>query len=216
SPHLDDREEAARLAVAAARRSGDRYGEGHARNDLATALVTVGRLDDGLAEFLRARTLLASVGDPVGEAMVIGNLGAHSLRTGEHGRAREYFGQALALLAAQPEDRRDDWVIGVSETHLGVAAMFAGDTGEAGEHLYRALDHHRSAGDPVMESVALFHLGDHHRRLDQPERAAACLRRALAVIDATTENPLLRARVSAALAALTDPAERTADPLPGD
>ncbi len=216
SPHLDDREEAARLAVGAARRCGDRYGEGHARNDLATALVTVGRLDDGLAELLRARSLLASAGDPVGEAVVIGNLGGHSLHTGAPERAREYFRQALALLLSQPEDRRDDWVIGVSETNLGLAAMLAGDTGEAGEHLYRALDRHRSTRDPVMESVTLFHLGDHHRRLGRPEQAAACLHRALAVIDATSENPLLRARVSEALAALADPGEGTADPRAQD
>ncbi|WP_051755760.1 AfsR/SARP family transcriptional regulator [Kitasatospora purpeofusca] len=215
SPHLDDREEAARLAVAAARRSGDRYGEGHARNDLATVLGAVGRHDDGLAELLRARALLASAGDPVGEAVVIGNLGEHSLNTDEPGRAREYFRQSLALLLAQPEDGWDHWVIGVCETNLGVAAALAGDTGEADEFLYRALDRHRFAGDPVLESFTLFYLGDHHRRLGQPERAAACLRRALAVIDSTTENPLLRADVSAALEALTDPDERTAEVLPG-
>ncbi|MFE2111673.1 ATP-binding protein, partial [Kitasatospora sp. NPDC059463] len=202
SPHLDDREEAARLAVTAAGRAGDRYGEGHARNDLATALGALGRHDETLAELRLARALFASIGDRDGEAHVIGHLGDHCLSTGAYGQARLYFQGALALLRAQPEERRDDWAIRVCETNIGVTAMLAGRGREAGEYLHRALDRHRSTGDPVLEGITLYHLGDHHRRLDHPEQAAERLRQALAVIDGTTGNPLLRAAVLAALAEL--------------
>ncbi|WP_380282800.1 BTAD domain-containing putative transcriptional regulator [Kitasatospora purpeofusca] len=202
SPHLDDREEAARLAVAAAGRAGDRYGEGHARNDLATALGALGRHDETLAELRLARALFASIGDRDGEANVIGNLGDHWLSTGAFGQARLYFQGALALLRAQPEDRRDDWAIRVCETNIGVTAMLAGRGREAGEYLHRALDRHRSTGDPVLEGITLYYLADHHRRLDHPEQAAERLRQALALIDGTTGNPRLRADVLAALAEL--------------
>ncbi|MFD5922622.1 BTAD domain-containing putative transcriptional regulator [Kitasatospora sp. NPDC058201] len=208
SPHLDDWEEAARLAVAAAHRAGDPHGEGRTRNDLATALTALGRHDDSLTELRRARALLASVGDRVGEALVIGNLGDHSLHTGAYGQARVYLQGALALLRAQPADRRDDWAIGACETNVGVSAMRAGRTGEADEYLHRALDRHRSTGNPVLESITLFHLGDHHRRLDRPEQAAERLHQALAVIDGSTGNPRLRAEVLAALADLGERAGR--------
>ncbi|MFF2951598.1 BTAD domain-containing putative transcriptional regulator [Kitasatospora sp. NPDC057965] len=212
SPHLDDREEAARLAVAAAERSGDRYGEGHARNDLATALGALGRHDETLAELRLSRALFASIGDRDGEADVIGHLGDHCLSTGAYGQARLYYQGALALLRAQPEDRRDDWAIRVCETNIGVTAMLAGRGREAGEYLHRALDRHRSTGDPVLEGITLYHLGDHHRRLDHPEQAAERLRQALAVIDGTTGNPRLRADVLAALAALGERAEPAEPP----
>ncbi|MFB7470130.1 BTAD domain-containing putative transcriptional regulator [Kitasatospora sp. NPDC056184] len=202
SPHLDDHEEAARLAVAAAGRAGDRYGEGHARNDLATVLGALGRHDETLAELRLARALFASIGDRNGEAHVIGNLGDHCLSTGAYGQARLHFQGALALLRAQPEDLRDDWAIRVCETNIGVTAMWAGRDREAGEYLHRALDRHRSTGDPVLESFTLYYLADHHRRLDHPEQAAERLRQALALIDGTTGNPRLRADVLSALADL--------------
>ncbi|MGY0459107.1 AfsR/SARP family transcriptional regulator [Kitasatospora sp. cg17-2] len=206
SPHLDDREEAARLAVAAAVRADDRYGEGQARNDLATALGALGRHDEMLAELRLARVLFAELGDRVGEARTIGNLGDHCLGTGAHGQARLHFQGALALFRAQPEEQRDDWAVRVCETNLGVAAMLAGRAREAGEHLYRALERHRSTGDPVLESITLHHLGDHHRRLGRPAEAAALLRQSLAVLDATVRNPRLRAEVLAALARLGEAA----------
>ncbi|MFB8239562.1 BTAD domain-containing putative transcriptional regulator [Kitasatospora purpeofusca] len=206
SPHLEDREEAARLAVAAAVRADDRYGEGHARNDLATALGALGRHDEMLAELRLARALFAAIGDRVGEARAIADLGDHCLGTGAHGQARLHFQGALTLLRAQPEERRDDWAIRVCETNIGVTAMLAGRAREAGEHLHRALDRHRCTGDPVLEGITLYHLGDHHRRLGRPAEAAARLRQALAVLDATTRNPRLRADVLAALAGLGEAA----------
>ncbi|MFC5663866.1 BTAD domain-containing putative transcriptional regulator [Kitasatospora misakiensis] len=206
SPHLDEREEAARLAVAAAVRAGDRYGEGHARNDLATALAALGRHDEVLAELRRARALFASIDDRAGEAQVIGNLGDHCLSTGAYGQARLHFQGALTLFRAQPEESRDDWAIRVCETNIGVTAMLTGRAREAGEYLHRALDRHRSTGDPVLESITLYHLGDHHRRLDRPEQAVERLRQALAVLDDTTRNPRLRAEVLTALARLGEAA----------
>ncbi|KJY25365.1 tetratricopeptide repeat protein, partial [Streptomyces sp. NRRL S-495] len=167
----------------------DRYGEGQARNDLATALGALGRHDEMLAELRVARALFASIGDRVGEARTIGNLGDHCLGTGAYGQARLHFQGALTLFRAQPEERRDDWAIRVCETNIGVTAMLSGRAREAGEYLHRALDRHRSTGDPVLESITLYHLGDHHRRLDRPAEAAARLRQALAVLDATTRNP---------------------------
>ncbi|MEK2495058.1 BTAD domain-containing putative transcriptional regulator [Kitasatospora purpeofusca] len=205
-PHLDDREEAARLAVAAAVRAGDRYGEGQARNDLATALGALGRHAEMLAELRLARALFAEIGDRVGEAHAIGNLGDHCLGTGAYGQARLHFQGALTLFRAQPEEHRDDWAVRVCETKLGVTAMLAGRAREAGEYLHRALDLHRSNGDPVLESITLYHLGEHHRRLGRPAEAAARLRQSLAVLDATTRNPRLRAEVLAALARLGEAA----------
>ncbi|MFJ9949628.1 AfsR/SARP family transcriptional regulator [Kitasatospora sp. NPDC091207] len=216
SPHLDDWEEADRLAVAAARRAGDRHGEGHARNDLATALAARGRYDEALPELQVARSLLASVGDQVGEAHVIGNLGLHSHHTGAHEQAREYFLQSLALLLAQPDDNRDDWAIGVCWTNLGATAMLTGRSEEADTYLHRALDRHRLTRDVVLESLTLFALGDHHRRLDRRDEAAARLRQALAVIDGTTAHPRLRADVLAALAELGEQPDLGDRPDHGD
>ncbi|MFB6891462.1 BTAD domain-containing putative transcriptional regulator [Kitasatospora sp. NPDC056327] len=204
SPHLEDRAEAAGLAVAAAGRAGDRYGEGHARNDLATALGALGRHDEAVAELRLARALFVSIGDRGGEAHVIGNLGGHCAGAGSFGQARLHFQEALALLVAEPEEQRDDWAIRACETNLGVTAMLAGRDEEAGEYLHRALDRHRSTGDPVLEGITLYHLGNHHRRLDRPEEAAVRLRQALAVIDGATGHPLLRADVVTALAALEE------------
>ncbi len=202
SPHLDEREEAARLAVAAAVRAGDRSGEGRARNDLATALAALGRHGEVLAELRLARALFASIDDRAGEAQVFGNLGDHCLSTGAYGQARLHFQGALTRFRAQPEEYRDDWAIRVCETNIGVTAMLSGRAREAGEYLHRALDRHRSTGDPVLESITLYHLGDHHRRSDRPEQAVERLRQALAVLDGTTRNPRLRAEVLAALARL--------------
>ncbi|MFI6640002.1 AfsR/SARP family transcriptional regulator [Streptomyces sp. NPDC050504] len=199
SPHLEDRKEAARLAIAAAGRAGDRRAEGHARNDLATALCVLGGYDEALSELHRARRLFRSADDRIGEALTVGNLGSVALHTGAYEQAGEHFRSALAVWCEQPEESRDHWAIGAWEASIGISAMYAGDDADANEHLHRALDRHRAAGDPVLESRTLFYLGDHHRRQGRREQASARLREALEVINSAAENPLLRARVLIAL-----------------
>ncbi|MER7847012.1 BTAD domain-containing putative transcriptional regulator [Kitasatospora sp. NPDC096077] len=205
SPHLDEWVEADRIAVTAAQRSGDRFGEGHARNDLATALGALGRPDQARAELHRARALLAAAGDQVGEAHVIGNLGDQCLETGEHHQAAAYSREALALLAAQPPDRRDDWAIGALETNLGIAALLAGRPEEAADRLHRCLARHRRTGTRVLEGITLYYLGEHHRRQARPAEAAAHLHQALALLDTHTPNSRLRTVVSTTLAELEAP-----------
>ncbi|GAA1415082.1 hypothetical protein GCM10009639_68970 [Kitasatospora putterlickiae] len=120
-PNLADWMEADRSAVEAARRIGDRGGEGCARNDLATALGARGRHDAALAELRTARALLASVGDRAGEAQVLGNLGNQSLLTERYEAAAGYFREALAILREQPPRSHREWAIDTCEADLAVA-----------------------------------------------------------------------------------------------
>ncbi|MFE7487117.1 BTAD domain-containing putative transcriptional regulator [Kitasatospora sp. NPDC057541] len=120
-PYLADWMEADRSAVAAARRIGDRGGEGRARNDLAAALSAQGRHEPALGELRTARALLASVGDRAGEADVLGNLGRQSLLTEQYEAAGTYFREALAILREQPPPRRDEWAIDRCEADLAMA-----------------------------------------------------------------------------------------------
>ncbi|MET8698654.1 BTAD domain-containing putative transcriptional regulator [Kitasatospora sp. NPDC004723] len=120
-PYLADWMAADRSAVAAARRIGDRGGEGHARNDLATALSAQGRHEPALGELRTARALLASVGDRAGEAHVLGNLGHQSLLTEQYEAATTYFREALAILREQPPQSRDERAIDNCEAGLAMA-----------------------------------------------------------------------------------------------
>ncbi|MFJ2782055.1 hypothetical protein [Kitasatospora sp. NPDC087315] len=98
--------------------------------------------------------------------------------------------------------------MGVCEANLRVVGLLAGHPEAADVHLNRALARHRSTGDQVLESITLANLGDHHHhhRLGRSDRAAEYLREALGLIDRTTGNPRLRAKVLAALAELVVPA----------
>ncbi|MEV7782141.1 tetratricopeptide repeat protein [Kitasatospora sp. NPDC088351] len=138
---------------------------------------------------------------------MIGNLGNQSLGTGQYRPAAAYYREAIAILREQPSQSRDEWAMGVCEANLGVVGLLAGHPEAADVHLNRALARHRSTGDQVLESITLANLGDHHhRRLGRSDRAAEYLREALGLIDRTTGNPRLRAKVLAVLAELVVPA----------
>ncbi|MFJ6138639.1 tetratricopeptide repeat protein [Kitasatospora sp. NPDC092286] len=136
---------------------------------------------------------------------MIGNLGNQSLGTGQY-RPAAYYREAIAILREQPPQSRDEWAMGVCEANLRVVGLLAGHPEAADVHLNRALARHRSTGDQVLESITLANLGDHHRRLGRSDRAAEYLREALGLIDRTTGDPRLRAKVLAVLAELVVPA----------
>jgi DNA-binding SARP family transcriptional activator/tetratricopeptide (TPR) repeat protein/DNA-binding XRE family transcriptional regulator len=164
-----------RAALAAAGRLGDRSAEAHARRDLATGHIRLGRSDDARAELARALDLFAAVGDHAGQAYTHLTTSYLYDQRGDPGAALGPSQQALGLYR-------------LAGDRAGQARALNGigwDYTQLGEHR-RALDYCREAlalqqetGDREGEPYTWDSLGYAHQHLGDHRDAIACYTRAL-------------------------------------
>jgi hypothetical protein len=183
-----------RVAVAAARRIGDRAAQARTLNNLGLVLGEQGRDDEAQDCFAEAIELCRAVGDPYGEYT------ARSHRAWLFHRAGR-FAEALAEQRAALEfHRRADSPRNVAIILRDMAATEAelGRTTEAREHLRAALDAFRVLGLPHDAVMALNGLAELHSGLGDLAAAEVFHQAAL---DASREagSPYEQARARAGL-----------------
>ncbi|MFC0625884.1 ATP-binding protein [Kribbella deserti] len=144
-----------RLALAAADRSADHGLQVLCLSSLSHALERLGRYAEGIPYAERARRLGLRIGHPGRTAYACLALGMLYLKTGDTGRARDRFDEALALGAAAGP-RGDHGMIALN---IGVAYREAGQYGTAAGALQQSLALFRAADRPLAEAEALNELG---------------------------------------------------------
>lgn len=142
-------------AVAAADRTVDRILQVLCLSSLSHALERNGQYAEGIPYAERARRLGLHVGHPGRTAYACLALGMLYLKTGDNGRARDRFNEALALgAAAGPRGGQ-----GMIALNVGVAYREAGQYQTAAEALEQCLALFRADDGSLAEAEALDELG---------------------------------------------------------
>ncbi len=152
----------------------------HARFVALTAAITALLRNDGpwTAAITRHTTAVHAaqhLGDRLGEAGALNNLGAVRRLTGDYPGAAEALEEALAI----SRDIGDRLGQGNALNELGVVRRLTGDNSGAAEALEEALGIYRDIGNRLGEAEALNEVGTQHWVRGDLGRAAACHQQAL-------------------------------------
>lgn len=185
---------AALIALSAAGRANDGFGQAQARHGLACAYTTMGRYDDARPHYAAALRIYEALGDHLGQARVHLDLGlSYEFRERHH----DVFGAT----PAQPRQERDahahraltharhaSELFRAAGHHAGEAAACSavgrslalhGSAEEAVGCCERALQMNHDLGDTGAEAVALISLGYALHKAGRYADAAAACQRAL-------------------------------------
>ena len=167
----------ARIALSAARRCGDRFGQAWVLGNLGCAYIGLGRFGDALDCGRQSLRIRRDIGDRRGEGAVLNNLGHTYLALDRFHDGLNCFQQALAI-AREVENRHGE-VIALS--NVGETCLKLGRLSDAISCLQEALDLAREMDYHVIEGCALHNLGESYRAIGEPGTSADCFRRALSV-----------------------------------
>jgi DNA-binding SARP family transcriptional activator len=167
----------AQIALSAARRCGDRFGEAWVLDNLGGAYSGLWRFGDAVACGQQSLRIRRDIGDRLGEAAVLNNLGTAYWALDRFNDGLSCFQQALAI--AREAANRYSEVIGLN--NLGEAYFRLGRHGDAISCLQEALNLARAMDYHVSEGFALHNLGQCYRAIGESGAAADCFRRALSV-----------------------------------
>ena len=168
----------ATIAVAAARRCGDRSGQAWALDCLGHATSGLGRLEDALDCYLRARNLRQETGDRWGvSANSMNNIGCTYLDMGKFDLALDCFQQVLATSRVG----RSRYLETLALSNLGQAYARLGRASEAVACSQAAIETAHEIGYPHAERMALSDLARTYQALRNPGQARSCYWQALAV-----------------------------------
>jgi DNA-binding SARP family transcriptional activator/tetratricopeptide (TPR) repeat protein len=162
-------------AVQTARRHGDPVREGSALRGLGNAYQMLSRYADARATYLESLAVCRSIGDEVGEARSLNNLGCVAWRVGELTQAVEHLQQALVAYRAA-----GDYGETVALNNLGGTCLRLGRYQESADYFGQALANHTAAGRPAGRCDALIGLGTIFGRTGRIDDALAHLEDALA------------------------------------
>jgi tetratricopeptide (TPR) repeat protein len=154
-------------ALDAARRLGDRRGEGNHLGRLGIAYRDLGQVERAIEYHEAALEIAREIGDRRGESADLGRLGLAYRALGQVERAIEYHEAALEI-AREIGDRRGE---GADLGSLGNAYRGLGQVERAIEYCQAALEIAREIGDRRSEGIRLGNLGNAYRDLGQVERA---------------------------------------------
>ncbi len=185
--HISPREKIPYLeaTLAAARRLGDRRGEGADLGNLGLAYHALGDVKRAIDYYQQALTIAREIGDRRGEGNRLGNLGRAYHALGDVKRAIDYYQQALAI-AREIGDRRRE---GIRLGNLGLAYHALGDVKRAIDYYQQALDISREIGDRRNEGLWLGNLGRAYAEQDNPQQAIRLLNESLRIKQETHDYP---------------------------
>jgi tetratricopeptide (TPR) repeat protein len=167
----------ATIAVAAARRCGDRSGQAWALDCLGHASSGLGRLEDALDCYLQARDLRRETGDQWGvSANSTNNIGCTYIDMGKFDLALDCFQQVLATSRAGGSRYLETLAL----SNLGQAYAGLGRASEALACSRRAIQAARQIGYPHAERMAMSDLARTYRALRNPGQARSYYWQALA------------------------------------
>jgi DNA-binding SARP family transcriptional activator len=172
------------LALASARRVGNRSAEAWVLNNLGMVHGQLGLSDDAVAYFEQAMTIRREAGDQLHEAQVANNLADACLRLGRFEEVMDAEQKGLGIF------RRLGHRYGeaVALINLGEAGLHFGRVDEAIDWLQQAREIFSAVGDARGEGYALHHLGHAFLERGQMAEALDCLRRARQIRQAVGER----------------------------
>jgi len=168
-------------ALAIARETGDRNGEGPWLGNLGNIYGDTGQTEKAIEHTQQALAIARETGDRNGEGTQLGNLGSRYAALGQTDKAIEHYQQALAI-ARETGNRNGE---GLWLGNLGNIYGDTGQTDKAIEHTQQALAIARETGDRNGEGTWLGNLGDNYADLGQTEKAIEHYQQAAEIGDKT-------------------------------
>ena len=166
--------ESHRIALASARRIGDRRGEAMVLNNLGIGYARR-RTGDAIGCYEQAMAIRRDIGDLPGEAQTAANMADTYLRVQRVEEALDLLKRALDIHRQQGYQYGE----GVALNNLGEVFLASGREGEAVGPLGQARDIFARIGELRGEGYALTNLGEAYLALGEAGAAADCLQRAL-------------------------------------
>lgn len=167
-----------RVAVAAARRSGDRAGLAHTHDSLGYALARIGRFEAAAPLLLRAMAIFRQLGDKAGQASVHNSLAMMHEWQGDLDQAIAHAQETLRLSDAVGNRPAQAHAL----NNIGWLHSQLGDHRRALAYCLEALQLHHDLGNQFGQAATLDSLGHAHHRLGEYQRAIACYEQALNLI----------------------------------
>jgi len=164
------------IALRAAQRAGDRYGEAFVLNSLGLAYFAQ-RREEALVCFQEALQIRQEIGDQQGEAATLNNLGPVYWELRRFDEALTCLCRALTM--AREANNQHSEIIALN--NLGEAHFRLRRFGEALPYLQQALTLARALNYPVSEGFALHNLGKTYSQLGQFDDALELFQQTLAV-----------------------------------
>jgi tetratricopeptide (TPR) repeat protein len=159
--HLDAWQRTHTVALAAARGSGDTYGEAAMLRGLAQVSLYQDRYDESAEGFTRSRRMFRDLGDTRAEATSICGLGAVSQFRGRHTQALGHFRHALAMFLAAGDQPGEAF----ARQAIGRACLRSGDLAGASESLRQAMRLAQELGDAHREGCVCQQMGHLHQAM---------------------------------------------------
>ena len=206
--HLGDYRQAIDLytqALAIARDTGDRQGEGDALGNLGLCHHRLGDYRQAIDLYTQALAIAHDTGDRQGEGDALGNLGLCHQDLGDYRQAIDLHTQALAIA----HDTGDRQLEGLELSYLGVCHFDLGDYRQAIDLHTQALAIAGDTGGRYAEAIALSYLGRAWLASGDAHQAVTLFGQAVSVADTSGDiEPAANARSGLARAQLQlgDPA----------
>ncbi|MBF9130847.1 tetratricopeptide repeat protein [Plantactinospora sp. S1510] len=161
--------------IQATRRLGDRRSEANAHDSLGCALLSTGKLAEGMRRHEAGLAICREIGDSFGEQRALGNLGnAHLIRS-QPEEAIPFLERQLALARAIDAEIGEAYAL----LCLGVAYNRLGRSDEAAGLLNRALAWSEQARDDYVASAVLVESGSTYIRQGRLPEAIVALERSI-------------------------------------
>jgi tetratricopeptide (TPR) repeat protein len=164
-------------ALAIARETGDRQGEGIHLGNLGLCHADLGETRRAIDLHGQALAIAREVGDRQGEGIDLGNLGIRYADLGETARAIDLHEQALAI-ARETGNRQGE---GLQLTNLGLRYADLGETARAIDFHEQALAIAHEIGHRQGEAASLTGLGSSYAHMGETRRAIDLYEQALAI-----------------------------------
>lgn len=166
-----------RMALEAARRADDRYGEAVTLDNLGIAYRHLFRLQEAAEHFTTTLTAFHDLGDTLGQARAANGLGVTHMLAHHIDQATVRFEEALELV----REFGDQLYTGAFTRNLGWALLERGDLHRAETVLRRAADVLSAAGEPLEQAEALTLLAAVYRRRHRFDEADDTAEQALTI-----------------------------------
>ena len=156
--------------------AGNRFDEYAMLGDYGYAQGVLGRHTAARETFTRMLSISRELGDPLGEAQALNNLGAIGQREGEPEAALEHYRQGLAIYQALGEpEAAADTLMNIAGVQYEQAAW-----DEALGSFQRALDVFTALGDRAGQAQTWLDIGAVYERMDREDEAEQAYQRSLA------------------------------------
>lgn len=166
------------VALEAAAQTADRTALAQVTSDLGFAYLRTGNVPAAEEHLRKALPLWREVGSLTGEAYVLTLMGSTYAQAGDEVRARECFQQALDI-RRELGHRDAEAAITVS---LGTHLARSGDVDAALQQFEAAHALYEAEGSPGGRGLALGMIGKAYSLKGEPQRAAAYLEQAIAIV----------------------------------